>query len=194
MLLASAGLHAVLLLALPGGVEPVRFDVERAATSVELVLAPPAPAASLAVQAPVQLLAPPAPRISTPAPEPPAAQPALRPARPPAPQRAPAPETSSPHRGAALSADLLPDYLRNPAPVYPDASRRKGHQGTVVLEAEVLASGRCGSIRILDSSGHEELDQTAIAAVRTWRFRPARRWQTPVAFWVEIPIRFQLIE
>ena len=191
MLVASAGLHAALLLALPGGVEPVRFDIERAATSVELVLAPAAPAASTAVQAPVQPLRAAAATIQAPA------RPAARPAAQPAPSQAaaaPEPLTSSAHRGADLPADLLPGYLRNPAPVYPDASRRGGDQGTVVLEVEVLASGRCGTIRVLDSSGHQELDQAALAAVRTWMFRPARRWQTPVAFWVEIPIRFRLTE
>ncbi len=72
--------------------------------------------------------------------------------------------------------------------------REQGHEGTVLLELEVLTSGRPGTIHILHSSGHQLLDQAALRAVRGWVFRPARRFQKPVPFWVEIPITFRLAD
>jgi protein TonB len=95
-------------------------------------------------------------------------------------------------KGAAT--DALPNYLRNPPPVYPRLARERGQEGTVLLEVEVLASGRCGTVRVLASSGHDLLDEAARRAIGGWVFRPARRWQQPIAFWVEIPITFRLID
>ena len=88
----------------------------------------------------------------------------------------------------------LPQYLRNAPPVYPRSAREQGSEGTVRLEGEVLASGHCGAVNVLTSSGHAVLDDAAVRAVRVWVFRPARRWDQPVAFWVEIPITFRLVE
>ena len=89
---------------------------------------------------------------------------------------------------------LRPDYLRNPPPIYPRTARERSEEGTVLVEVEVLASGRCGGIRVLASSGHVALDEAAVRAVRQWVFRPARRFNQPVPFVVEIPITFQLID
>jgi protein TonB len=168
---ASLAAHATLLIGLPM-TGPVAFDVERARTSVELYL-----------------IAPAAPRQTTQAEpvsreEPPVVQPPVEPAT----------QTfvSEESRGALTEA--LPSYLRNPAPVYPRLARERGQEGTVVLEVEVLASGRAGTVRVLRASGHELLDQAALQAVRGWVFRPARRWQQPVPFVVEIPVTFRLVE
>ena len=169
----SAGLHAALLAGAPWVTEPVQYDVERAVTSVELFLAPPVPPAAV------------------PAPDAPAIEPAAAPtvAVPDIPRETAAMDEA---RGADLASP--PKYVRNPAPVYPRAARECGYEGTVVLEVEVLASGRCGSLRVLASSGYSILDEAAAQAVRGWTFRPARRWRTPVAFTVEIPVRFRLID
>lgn len=156
----SVALHAGLFVGLPV-TAPVTFDIERAPTSVELVLMPP----------------------SQPIPQ---AAPTVEPE--PAPQPVMAPE----QKGA--ETDVQPDYLRNPPPVYPRAAREQGEEGTVLLEVGVLASGRCGSVRALASSGHPLLDEAAVRAVRQWVFRPARRFNQPVPFVVEIPITFRLID
>lgn len=105
---------------------------------------------------------------------------------------APQPVVSREHRGALTEA--LPSYFRNPPPVYPRLARERGQEGTVVLEVEVLPSGRCGTINVLSSSGYALLDQTALNAVRRWVFRPARRWNQRVSFWVEIPMTFRLVD
>jgi protein TonB len=42
------------------------------------------------------------------------------------------------------------------------------------------------------SSGHDMLDESAIEAVKKWRFIPAKRGETPVASSVIVPIIFTL--
>ena len=82
--------------------------------------------------------------------------------------------------------------LNNPKPPYPLAARRQGVEGRVVLRAQVLEDGRCAEVRIVRSSGHALLDDSALATVRRWRFVPATRAGKAVGSWVEVPIHFQL--
>lgn len=82
------------------------------------------------------------------------------------------------------------DYLDNPSPQYPPASRRLGEKGRVVLRILVSAEGRAERIEIGTSSGFARLDEAAREAVAGWRFVPARRGDTQVAAWVQVPIAF----
>jgi protein TonB len=77
-------------------------------------------------------------------------------------------------------------------PQYPRAARQKGVQGLVLLEAVLDTDGRIREdIKVLQSI--PELDAAATAALRRWRFRPARdeRGRT-VPVLLEVPIRFGL--
>lgn len=82
--------------------------------------------------------------------------------------------------------------LNNPKPPYPLAARRLGVEGRVVLRVHVLADGRSAEVRIVRSSGHALLDESALSTVRRWRFVPATRAGTPVAASVDVPISFRL--
>lgn len=88
--------------------------------------------------------------------------------------------------------DYRADYLNNPRPSYPQAARRMGFQGKVVLNVEVLASGRAGQVQLHTSSGHEILDNAALQTVKTWRFSPARRLGQAVTEWFLVPVKFSL--
>ena len=94
--------------------------------------------------------------------------------------------------GALVEARFDADYLQNPAPVYPSLSRRMGEEGRVLLRAYVLPSGHPESVELRQSSGSARLDEAALAAVRKWRFVPARRGGEAVAAWVLVPITFRL--
>jgi periplasmic protein TonB len=80
----------------------------------------------------------------------------------------------------------------NPAPVYPPEAKKKGYQGSVLLRVEVLSNGQVGEIELKKSSGHEILDRSAAAAVKRWKFAPAREGERFVSAWVNIPVKFQL--
>lgn len=92
-------------------------------------------------------------------------------------------------RGIAF---IQPKYAENPKPTYPQEARKKGYQGEVILKVEVLSNGRVGQVEVKRSSGHEILDRSAFAAVKEWRFVPAKKGENPISFWVNIPIKFQL--
>ncbi|OPY93057.1 MAG: transport protein TonB [Syntrophaceae bacterium PtaU1.Bin231] len=85
-----------------------------------------------------------------------------------------------------------PRYGENARPHYPLSARLRGHEGVVVISAEVLAEGRVGATKIKASSGHDSLDRSALEAVKQWKFEPGRRMGRPVKMWVDIPVRFLL--
>ena len=89
---------------------------------------------------------------------------------------------------------FLPRYLNAARPAYPILARMRGYEGMVLLAVQVLTDGRAGEVRIKKSSGYALLDQSALNAVRAWRFEPARKMDTPLVMTVDIPIRFSLNE
>ena len=99
-----------------------------------------------------------------------------------------APATAEP----TVSARFDADYLQNPPPTYPPASRRLREQGLVLLRVRVTADGSSEAVFVQRSSGHARLDDAAVAAVRQWRFVPARRGDAAVDSWVLVPIEFEL--
>ena len=113
------------------------------------------------------------------------------PPQPPAPVQA-APINVAPAPVAITAARFDADYLHNPKPVYPHASRRLGEQGKVLLRVYVSAAGLAEKVEIKLSSSFARLDQAAEEAVSHWRFVPARRGDQAIAAWVQVPITFQL--
>lgn len=95
--------------------------------------------------------------------------------------------------GAATGiTKAVPKYKVNPPPRYPSFARRRGYEGTVILEVLVTREGRAGELKIHQSSGHTALDDSALEAVQGWLFEPAARGGTPVPMWVLVPIAFEL--
>ncbi len=84
------------------------------------------------------------------------------------------------------------DYLSNPKPRYPLASRRLNEAGTVYLRVHVGTDGHANQVELKTSSGFHRLDQSALKTVAEWRFVPARRGSKTVASWVIVPIVFSL--
>lgn len=83
-------------------------------------------------------------------------------------------------------------YLANPPPAYPHSAKRRGIEGTAMLDARVGAGGEAQEVKLAASAGDAALDDAALAAVRAWRFVPARRGSEPVEAWVRIPVVFHL--
>jgi protein TonB len=90
--------------------------------------------------------------------------------------------------------EAVPIYRQNPPPGYPRIARRKGYEGTVVLEVLVGREGRVSDLRLLHSCGHAVLDEAAADSVRSWLFDPGTLDNDPVEMWVKVPVRFQLKE
>ena len=80
----------------------------------------------------------------------------------------------------------------NPAPAYPTAAKQARQEGTVTLEVEVSTAGLPTKVSLARSSGFPALDQAALAAVRRWKFEPARTAGVAVPGHVVVPLRFEL--
>lgn len=103
---------------------------------------------------------------------------------------APGPEPMldpTPASGAQLQA------LRSPPPPYPAEAMRSGLMGVVELEILVGVDGRPLDVRIVRSSGHRVLDQTARRTVLSkWTFVPAMRDGRAVEALGRVPVEFRL--
>lgn len=113
----------------------------------------------------------------------------------------PAPETlrrntnRSPATGLGKEKPTVASLITSPKPPYPPAARRAGFEGSVLLEAIVLASGYVGSVQLLSSSGRNDCDNSALSTVeKNWRFKPATLLGAARESKVEIKIIFNLDE
>lgn len=119
----------------------------------------------------------------------------------PAGTRKPAQQASAAKKAVAKNAaakirtaasEREPQPIARVQPEYPPAAFRSGEQGTVLVRAQIDALGNPVSVEVVNSSRSRDLDRAAVAAVRKWRFEPARRNGKPVAAAVEVPIDFRL--
>jgi protein TonB len=92
---------------------------------------------------------------------------------------------------ATTPAQVDPNYLHRPNPVYPNVSKRLREAGTVLLRVSLDAAGEVRDVNVQTTSAYQRLDQAAMDAVRQWRFIPASRGQQPVASTVLVPIEFK---
>jgi protein TonB len=99
---------------------------------------------------------------------------------------------ASPAGAIPAFSNAYPLYRENAPPGYPEIARLRGYEGVVLVAAEILPDGRVGGTRISRSSGYAILDQTAIEAVKPWKFEPAKKSGKPYKMWVELPIKFVL--
>ncbi|MDH5446252.1 MAG: TonB family protein [Gammaproteobacteria bacterium] len=91
-----------------------------------------------------------------------------------------------------IKADSRPFEHENPKPFYPSSARRRGMEGTVLLQVEVNERGKVSHVELKKSSGYRLLDSAAIDTVSKWFFIPAQKGKTPVKSLVEIPVKFEL--
>ena len=90
------------------------------------------------------------------------------------------PETGTPPE--PLAANLIPEY--------PADARSKGLEGLVILKGVVEADGRVTGLKVM--RGDEPFASAAMAAVRTWRFKPAVVSGQPTAVFRIFKVPFRL--
>lgn len=74
------------------------------------------------------------------------------------------------------------------APIYPEIARAARVSGTVVVECTIDPSGRVVDARVI--TGHALLNESALDAVRQWRYEPTRLNRVPVAVLMTVTVRF----
>ena len=128
---------------------------------------------------------PPAQAEPKPQPSPEPAQAASKPeARP-----QPAAERS---RFSLGEVDAHPRLVGRVNPTYPFRAKRRGVEGKVVLRFLVDKQGRVRELSVEQAEPAGVFEESALKAVRQWRFEPGEKDGKPVSTWVQVPIRFEL--
>ena len=110
-------------------------------------------------------------------------------------QSPPAPTDSPESRPpAAKTAEPLPPrVVQSVEAIYPPAALAARREARVELLVTVLADGTVGEVAVA-SSGGQAFDDAAVAAVREWRFEPARRAGRRIDSRIRVPFQFALPE
>ncbi|MBL7544733.1 MAG: TonB family protein [Bdellovibrionaceae bacterium] len=74
----------------------------------------------------------------------------------------------------------------NPRPNYDVTDRMNGLSGTIIFNAYVTKEGNLTLFRLIQSTGHRNLDRKTLAALKNWRFYPGQEG------WVELPFKWDL--
>jgi TonB family protein len=83
-----------------------------------------------------------------------------------------------------------PKLLKRVEPVYPEAARKDGIQGTVILYVTTDEEGRVTQVKVLKSI--PALDKAAIDAVRQWQYEPYIEAGKPKPVSFSVTVSFKL--
>ena len=84
-----------------------------------------------------------------------------------------------------------PEKLSGPVPLYPEAARRARIQGVVVLECIIGKNGEVTDVKVLRGLPLG-LTESAVDAVRSWKFKPSTLNEKPVEVLYILTVRFNL--
>jgi TonB family protein len=87
----------------------------------------------------------------------------------------------------------LPKVVSFKRPPYTDEARRRNIEGTVTVEASFDINGNFRVLRVVKGLGFG-LDESALAALKNWRFSPAYRNGQKVSVVTQIHINFSLFD
>jgi TonB family protein len=96
-----------------------------------------------------------------------------------------APEAPLPSGGDVKSATLLSKVN----PVYPSLAKNQHVSGNVVIDALIDANGRVSSVKVV--SGPALLQQSAMDALKQWKYQPATLDGKPVSMHLMVTLQFR---
>jgi len=82
-----------------------------------------------------------------------------------------------------------PNVLRQVVPSYPEELRRQGIEGQVELQVGIDEEGNVGGVRILKSL-NPYLDNSAVQALKQWKYEPVQRNGVPVPAVITLTVNF----
>lgn len=101
-----------------------------------------------------------------------------------------APKIAPPQRIKVSSGVMAGNVLNKVQPQYPAIARSARISGAVILQATISKNGTIENLRVV--SGHPMLRQSAIDAVRQWRYKPYYLNQEPVEVETQVTVNFNL--
>jgi len=101
--------------------------------------------------------------------------------------------SAEPRRSFSISSGVMAgNLIEKVFPVYPAIARAARIEGIVVLQATISVTGEIENLRVV--SGAPMLQQAALDAVRSWRYKPYLLNGTPVEVETTINVVFSLGE
>ena len=100
-------------------------------------------------------------------------------------------ETARKADAPAKPATVPVEILSKPKPAYTEEARRLRKEGEVLLDVIFTAGGEVRVLRVIQGLGYG-LDESAVAAAKQVRFRPAQRDGQPVDSTAKLHILFEL--
>lgn len=97
-------------------------------------------------------------------------------------------QTKKIHVGGRVAESNL---IRKVQPVYPEAAKTARVQGTVELEASIAKDGVPVELRVV-SSPSDDLSDSALEAVRQWRYRPTLLNGEPIEIVTTVIVNYTL--
>ena len=84
-----------------------------------------------------------------------------------------------------------PSSLSASVPIdYPLDLWDQGVEGSSMLKVRVTDLGNVDSVVVMESSGYEAFDSSAVRGARTLRFSPARQGDKRIEVWAHVPVHF----
>ena len=93
-----------------------------------------------------------------------------------------------------VEVDKMPEMIKSTPPVYPEAEKKAGIEGEVLIKALIDKTGKVVQAEVAKSSGNEALDKAAVDAAYQNAYNPALQGDQPVAVWVGYVVKFTLEE
>ena len=103
---------------------------------------------------------------------------------------APKVKQEAPKKLTISSGVMQGNLVQKTVPQYPAIAKAARIQGTVVLQATISKTGEITNLRVI--SGPPLLQQSAMDAVRTWRYRPYLLNNEPVEVDTTVNVIFNL--
>ena len=66
----------------------------------------------------------------------------------------------------------------------------QGIEGSSMLKVHVTDMGNVDSVVVVESSGYDAFDSSAVRGARTLRFSPARQGDKRIEVWAHVPVHF----
>ncbi len=94
-------------------------------------------------------------------------------------------------KGIRVSEEVMRSYrLKTVDPVYPAAALKNGVQGTVILQPWIDKAGTVGEVAVV--SGDPLLVESAVAAVKQWKYKPYLLNAEPFEIQTKVSLNFKI--
>jgi periplasmic protein TonB len=103
-----------------------------------------------------------------------------------------APPSVEPDGPIIVAGDVVPpEKIEAPQPVYTETARKARIQGVVIVQAIIDKSGVVTNVKVLKGLPMG-LEQSAVDAVKRWKFKPATLNGKPVAVYYNLTVNFRI--